>query len=87
MIDADKRADRKAAKHQAEGTREFERAVGGKQPPVPETSHDRETDAELNDALEDTFPASDPVAPTAHSKAGAPEKRSQRGKTSGSDQT
>jgi hypothetical protein len=58
---------------QAEGTREFERAIAGPGPVMPEKQADPEVDEDLSRALKDTFPASDPVAATsAETVIGAP---------------
>ncbi|AVO44257.1 hypothetical protein [Phreatobacter cathodiphilus] len=69
-------ADVKADALQKEGTREFEEAIAGKGPKMPASSTTKAEEAELNKALEDTFPASDPVQPSApDSSLGAPAGR------------
>ncbi|QCI67765.1 hypothetical protein [Phreatobacter stygius] len=78
-------ADRKADDMQAEGTREFEAAIAGAGPAMPAKQAGQTIDKglidkdlidkDLHKALEDTFPASDPVAATsAETKPGAPSK-------------
>lgn len=52
---------KKAAALQEQGTHEFDEAVAGKGPKMPARHTDPAQEAELNEALEETFPASDPV--------------------------
>ena len=67
---------KKAESLQKQGTREFDEAVAGKGPAMPPKQADRQEDAELTEALEDTFPASDPVKAAAPKTAlGAPKGR------------
>jgi|EndMetStandDraft_7_1072992.scaffolds.fasta_scaffold891426_1 hypothetical protein len=67
----DQQAEQKSL--QNEGTREFDEAISGKGPVMPKKETTREEDADLNEALEGTFPASDPVSATsAETKPGAP---------------
>jgi hypothetical protein len=47
---------------QRQGTREFEAAIAGPGPVMPPDQRDRGADDRLHQGLEDTFPASDPVA-------------------------
>ncbi|MBN8942516.1 MAG: hypothetical protein J0H01_23640 [Rhizobiales bacterium] len=64
---------KKAQELQAEGTREFERAIAGPGPVMPRKQADPAEDADLSLALENTFPASDPIAATsAETISGAP---------------
>lgn len=51
---------KKAAALQEQGTREFDAAVAGKGPDMPPREAGREADARLDEALRETFPASDP---------------------------
>jgi len=58
------------------GAAEFDRAIAGKGPKMPRSSTSRAEEAALEKALEDTFPASDPVAPASpDTGAGAPKGR------------
>lgn len=69
-------ATTKANELQEQGTREFEEAISGKGPKMPASSTTKAEEAELNKALEDTFPASDPVQPSSpESSVGAPSGR------------
>ncbi|QCI66702.1 hypothetical protein [Phreatobacter stygius] len=64
---------KKALDLQTEGTREFERAIAGPGPVMPRRQADPIEDADLSLALENTFPASDPIAATsAETISGAP---------------
>jgi hypothetical protein len=66
----------KADALQAEGTREFEDAISGDGPKMPKTTMNKADEAALNDALEGSFPASDPAKPsTPTSSLGAPAGR------------
>ncbi len=61
---------------QKKGTREFDEAIAGKGPKMPKSSMTKAEQAELDKALKDTFPASDPVAPAApKTSLGAPNGR------------
>lgn len=61
---------------QEQGTREFEEAISGKGPKMPKSSMTKSEQAELDKALNDTFPASDPVAPAVpKTSLGAPKGR------------
>ena len=64
---------------QEQGTREFEDAISGKGPKMPKNSRtkaEQVQQAELDTALEATFPASDPVAPAVpKTSLGAPKGR------------
>lgn len=67
---------RKAEDLQKEGTREFDEAVAGKGPKLPPRRANREEDAELDEALEESFPASDPPKPASGKTGlGAPKGR------------
>lgn len=64
---------KKAQDLQAEGTREFVAAIAGPGPVMPRKQADPAEDADLSLALENTFPASDPIAATsAETISGAP---------------
>ncbi|MBY0360616.1 MAG: hypothetical protein K2X45_01810 [Phreatobacter sp.] len=66
----------KADALQAEGTREFEDAISGKGPKMPKNTMNKADEAALNEALEGSFPASDPAKPsTPTSSLGAPAGR------------
>lgn len=64
---------------QEQGTREFEEAISGKGPKMPKSSMtkaEQVQQAELDKALKDSFPASDPVAPAVpKTSLGAPKGR------------
>ena len=65
---------KRAADLQAEGTREFVDAIAGPGPVMPRRQADPVEDADLDLALENTFPASDPIAATsAETISGAPQ--------------
>lgn len=67
---------RKPEDLQKQGTREFEQAISGKGPKMPKVGRDAEEDAELEQALKDSFPASDPAKPAVpESGLGAPRGR------------
>lgn len=67
---------KKAASLQAQGTREFDEAVAGKGPKLPPRRANRPEDAELDAALEGSFPASDPPKPASGKTGlGAPRGR------------
>ena len=71
---------RKAAQDDSGSPREW---ISGKSPEAPSgrastrptKEHKQVDDDELDDALQDSFPASDPPSMTVPSKAGAPKKR------------
>lgn len=61
---------------QKQGTREFDEAVAGKGPKMPPREADSETNADLDEALEESFPASDPPKVSSSSAGlGAPKGR------------
>jgi hypothetical protein len=67
---------RKAEDLQKKGTREFDEAVAGKGPKMPARQTDPAEEAELNEALEESFPASDPPKVSSSSAGlGAPKGR------------
>jgi hypothetical protein len=67
---------RKADDLQKQGTREFDEAVAGKGPKMPPREADCETNADLDEALEESFPASDPPKVSSSSAGlGAPKGR------------
>lgn len=69
-------ADTKAQKLQDQGTREFEEAISGKGPKMPKNAMNQADEDALNEALEESFPASDPAKPSApKSSLGAPKGR------------
>lgn len=58
------------------GAAEFDRAISGKGPRMPRSSMSAAEQAALDKALKDSFPASDPAAPTMpDTGAGAPKGR------------
>ncbi|WP_296571289.1 hypothetical protein [Phreatobacter sp.] len=68
--------DTKAQELQDQGTREFEEAISGKGPTMPKNAMNRADEDALNEALEESFPASDPAKPsTPMSSVGAPKGR------------
>lgn len=68
--------DPKAQEYQKEGTREFEEAIAGKGPEMPPDTPQSQQEEDLDKALEDTFPASDPVQVSSpDSRLGAPKGR------------
>lgn len=70
---AKKADDLKAEDLQVQGTREFIDAIAGPGPAMPKRQADPVEDADLDLALENTFPASDPIAATsAETISGAP---------------
>ena len=72
----DKIQDAKAREFQKEGTREFEEAIAGKGPAMPPDTPMTAEEKDLEKALEDTFPASDPLQATVpDSGVGAPKGR------------
>lgn len=69
-------ATKKAEALQEEGTREFEEAIAGKGPKMPRSSVNKAEEAALDEALEQSFPASDPAKPSIpESSLGAPKGR------------
>ncbi|WP_439573677.1 hypothetical protein [Phreatobacter sp.] len=67
---------RKAAALQEQGTREFDEAVAGKGPAMPPRSATAEEGASLDEALKQSFPASDPAKPAgSRTGLGAPSGR------------
>lgn len=72
-IDANTASASRADKLQDEGTREFDDAVSGPGPKMPKSEVSAKDDAALTRALEQSFPASDPVsAVSAPTKVGKP---------------
>jgi hypothetical protein len=70
---------RLAEKLQIEGTKEFDAAISGPGPLMPERDADAVEDAELTRALKDSFPASDPIAGvSAATKVGKPLRTSSK---------
>lgn len=68
--------ENQAKEFQQEGTREFEEAIAGKGPAMPPDTPKTPEEKELEKALEDTFPASDPIQVTSpDSRVGAPKGR------------
>lgn len=62
------------------GAAEFDEAIAGKGPKMPRSSLSKAEQAALDKALADTFPASDPVAPSMpETGAGAPKGRRSAG--------
>jgi hypothetical protein len=67
---------RKADDLQKQGTHEFDEAVAGKGPKMPPRETNPAVEAELNEALKESFPASDtPKVSSSSAGLGAPKGR------------